>query len=146
MPYSTAAQVVARYGAGQIQQLTDRSGSGDVDYDVIDLAIASADSSINAYVAKQHVLPLADTPPLLADLSVRLTYCILHESLPAVPEQITAEKKGIMALLGDIGSGKASLGLTADGGGEQSGSGNIVVDKPDADVLPLARGATGDWQ
>jgi phage gp36-like protein len=65
MPYATQADLVARFGLQEIEQVTDlRVGMG-VAADVVDRALADADAEIDARLAQRYTLPLASVPAVL---------------------------------------------------------------------------------
>lgn len=113
MSYVTLQGLIDRYGETELIQLSDRTGAGVVDADVIDRAIADADAEIDAYLSGRMALPLASVPPLLA----RLAAALVRHSLYTVeaPEPVTQARTAAIALLRDIAAGRASLGPSADG-------------------------------
>ena len=82
MPYTDLAKLTARFGDQLLLDLADRDGSGAVDAGVVDGAIADTDAVIDGYLAGRYKLPLATTPPLLADLAAAIAIYKLHTYEP----------------------------------------------------------------
>ena len=82
MAYTDLAKLTARFGEDLLLQLADRDGSGAVDDGVVDGAIADTDAAIDGYLAGRYKLPLATTPPLLADLAAAIAIYKLHTYEP----------------------------------------------------------------
>ena len=84
MTYATLAQLTDRYGARMLVALTDRAGtaSGEIDMAVVDRALADTDAMIDGYLAGRYALPVAEVPPLLADLAQVIAIWKLHPHQP----------------------------------------------------------------
>ena len=92
MPYNDLAKLTARFGEDLLLQLADRDGSGAVDAGVVDGAIADTDAVIDGYLAGRYKLPLASTPPMLADLAAAITiYKLQRKGAPGL--DITVEEE-----------------------------------------------------
>lgn len=61
MPYCTVQNLVDRFGAAELIQRTDRTGTGAIDTAVLNEAIADADAEIDAYLTA-YPLPLTTIP------------------------------------------------------------------------------------
>ncbi len=111
MTYVTKQQLVDRFTAEKMAQLTDRFGDGDLDNDVLAEAIADADRTIDAYVSPRHTLPLTqamiDASPLVR-IAGDLVIYFLQGDLSS--EDADRRYKDAMQFLRDVQSGKASLG------------------------------------
>ena len=111
MPYNDLAKLTARFGEDLLLQLADRDGSGAVDAGVVDGAIADTDAVIDGYLAGRYKLPLASTPPMLADLAAAITIYKLHTYSP--DDKIAEDYKDAMRALREIASG--TIRLPAEG-------------------------------
>jgi len=86
--YCTRADLEARYGAGEIEQLLDRDGDGEEDAGRLDAAIGGATAELDARIGAAYRLPL-DAPrsyPGLIDAACRLAREALHDDAP--PEHV----------------------------------------------------------
>lgn len=61
MPYCTLQNLVDRFGAAELIQRTDRTGTGAIDTVVLNEAIADADAEIDGYLTA-YPLPLTTIP------------------------------------------------------------------------------------
>lgn len=125
MSYATKQDLIDRVGAEELIQLTDRSGAGDIDDEVIARALADADADINGYLAARATLPLtAPYPPLL----VRLACTLAHYYLYVQPnEAVTNRYKAAVKTLEGLSDGTVSLGLDAAGAGEVATDSGVTI-------------------
>ena len=82
--YATLDQLTERFGERMLVQLTDRASppAGTVDADVVARALADTAAVIDGYLAGRYVLPLAQTPPLLADLALAIAWVMSRPRPP----------------------------------------------------------------
>lgn len=126
MAYSTQADLVERYGAQLLVDLTDRgeTASGAIDGGVVDRAIAEADALIDGYCAGRYVLPFASVPVQIGPISRQIAIYTLHVYTP--DEKIEADYKAAIRQLEQIASG--TLKLNAEGvASTTTGSGGVRV-------------------
>lgn len=69
MTYATFSTLNLQFGAREVIALTDRDLDGVVDQDVLDLALASADSLIDTYIGRRYPVPLAEVPQVIVTLA-----------------------------------------------------------------------------
>lgn len=130
MAYSTLAQLTDRYGAELLRQLSDR---GDVaatepDAALFARAIADADALIDGSLKVRYALPIASTPRLVTDLSLRIAVYYAHGSV--VPEKIRDDYKEALRTLQQIATGTVRLDL--DGvEPAPSGAAEVRTNEPD---------------
>ncbi len=110
MPYATQQNLIDRFGEEELIQLTDRENLGEINTTVVDRALGDADSLINGYLAARYTLPL--TAPIPDDLE-RLACDIARYQLygDRVTDQVAQRYKDAIALLRDVSTGRAQLGL-----------------------------------
>lgn len=82
VPLSYAAQqdLIDRFGATELTQLTDRVNKPPttIDADVVARALGDADAQIDSYLGKLYLLPLSATPPVLIKIEADLARYALH--------------------------------------------------------------------
>lgn len=116
MTYAVKQDLIERYGAQDILQLTDHSHTDSIDDDVVSRALADADAEINGYLAARYTLPLTDTPPLVKRLACEIAYYLLFRALPT---ELAADRyTKAVAVLKGLSNGTVSLGLNSTGTGE----------------------------
>lgn len=120
MTYATQAQLTDRFGEGFLVDLTDRGAvaTGAIDVDVIDRALADTDAMIDGYLKGRYVLPMAATPPLIADLAQTIAIYKLHVYQPN--EKIVADYDQALRQLREISAGTIKLDVA---GVEPAGTG-----------------------
>ena len=129
MTYTTQDILTDRFGERMLRQLTDRAtpAAGAVDADVVARALADTDAVIDGYLAGRYVLPLAATPPLLADLASAIAIYKLHPAGPS--PKITEDYKDAIAALGRIASGVIRLPVAGIEPAGADASGVEVTDR-----------------
>lgn len=129
MTYATLDQLTVRYGERMLRQVTDRSTppAGSIDADVVDRALADTGAVIDGYLAGRYVLPLASTPPLLADLAQAIAIYKLH---PAAPEaKIETDYKDAIAALKQIAAGVITLQAAGIAPESSGAEGVVAIDR-----------------
>ncbi len=113
MTYATLAHLTDRFGADMLIALTDRAqpATGAIDAVVVDRALADADAVIDGYIGGRYVLPLAEVPPLLADIARSIAIWKLHTHRP--DDKIAEDYKDALRLLRDISDGKITLSVAS---------------------------------
>lgn len=136
MTYATQAELEDRYGERMLIQLTDRATppAGAVDAALVSAQLANTDAVIDGYLLGRYALPLAEVPPLLADLAQAITIYKLHPF--AADPKIEQDYKDAMATLDRIAKGTVRLPVD---GVEVEGSGSAGVE-----VVDRARPFTED--
>lgn len=135
MPYLTAADLVARFGAEEIAQVSDRSLPREVTPELLALKIAGdpltnwassdvaaanaavalisttiddAQSAVDAYLGARYTTPLATVPPVIKRLVADVVRYYLHGDHASDP--IIKAHDAAMALCRDIATGKIAFG------------------------------------
>lgn len=141
MPYTSLAQLTDRYGDRLLVSLTDREevATGTIDTDVIDRVLADADAQIDGYLKARYKLPLAATPPLIADLAQVIAIWKLHRFDP--PQKVKDDYAEAIRMLKDIGRGILVLDVA---GAEPEGSGASGVRITDRE-RPLSADRMKGW-
>ena len=105
--YATLADLIARAGQSEIDQLADRDGANGPDADVIEEALADASSLIDGYVATKYPLPLTQTPPLLKTWATSIAIYLLHRF--GAPDHIRTDYEDALSGLEDVAAGRVTL-------------------------------------
>ena len=137
MTYATLQTMVERFGDAELIQRTDRYGSGQMDVQVMDRALADADAEVNSYLAVRYALPLAGVPTALARIAADMARYRLYDD--GVPETVRKRYEDAVALLKRMASGDVKLVLDGDGQGGTGSGGTQVV----PEVVP-ASGASAN--
>lgn len=130
MPYATLDNLTDRFGADMLVGLTDRSqpATGVIDAAVVDRALADADAMVDGYVGGRYVLPLAEVPPLIADIARTIAIWKLHTYKP--DDKITEDYKDALRILRDISDGKITLNVASNSApATVEGSGARLTDR-----------------
>ncbi|MGV8949689.1 MAG: gp436 family protein [Cypionkella sp.] len=129
MTYATLAQLIDRVGEPMLIELTDRGevSTGAVVLAVVDRALADTDALIDGYLGR-YSLPLATTPPILADIAGAIALWKLHLTTPE--DKVKVDYDAAMRSLREISQGVIRLpdaqGLEP---GSSGASGVIVTDR-----------------
>lgn len=129
MPYTTLADLTARYGNRMIVALTDRGemSTGAIDATVVDKSIAEADAVIEGYLANRYTLPVSPVPGLLGDIALAIVAWKLHVAAP--DPKIEADYKEALRTLRDIAAGVITLTVAGVDADESSAAGVEVTDR-----------------
>ncbi len=137
MTYATLETMVERFGSDELTQRTDRAGTGEMDAQVMDRALADADAEVNGYLAVRYALPLVGVPTALARVAADIARYRLYDD--GVPETVRKRYEDAVALLKRIANGDVKLVLDGDGQGGTGTGGTLVV----PEVVP-ASGASAN--
>lgn len=129
MSYATIQMLTDRYGEEMLIALTDHGevATGIIDADTVARALTDTDGIIDGFLAGRYVLPLADVPPLVADIAQAITVWKLHRTTPS--DKIKDDYKEAMAMLDRIARGTVTLSLAGVEPDTTSGSGARMTDR-----------------
>ena len=111
MSYTTAAELVSRYGEVELIQLSDRGGSGLLDDTVIAQAIGDADAEIDRFLAGRYAVPLVPVPDVIARAAQELARYFLFAAAGAVPDIVKDRYAATVRWLELVGKGSLALGI-----------------------------------
>ncbi len=107
MPYATQADLVARFGLQEIEQVSDlRAGMG-VAEDVVARALQDADAEIDARLATRYALPLASVPVVLVRVACDIARYMLWSQ--GASESVRQRYVDAQRLLDSIAAGRIEL-------------------------------------
>lgn len=119
--YADVAQFVLRVGELQAIELTDRDGLGEINEEVLNLALADSSSQIDGYLAARYALPLETVPQNLVRLCCDLTrYRLASMSQVSITDEIIERYKLSLKELDQLASGKISLGIAEKTDGDSA--------------------------
>lgn len=120
MTYASQSDLVERFGADMLIDLSDRAEppAGVIDATTVAKALADADAMIDGFLSGRYQLPLATTPELVRDLAKTIAIYKLHRD--AVSDKIRSDYSDAMKMLAQIASGAIRLNVA---GVEPAGSG-----------------------
>jgi phage gp36-like protein len=109
MPYCNRADLVARFGDQEINDLLDRNNDGSDDNNTLTLTIADAGALIDGYLGSRYAVPLSVAPQAVTAIACDIVRFKLWDD--RAPEEIrkrfddalkslTNYSKGIMVLVG----------------------------------------------
>ncbi|PKL44320.1 MAG: DUF1320 domain-containing protein [Candidatus Riflebacteria bacterium HGW-Riflebacteria-1] len=115
MSYAVVQDMVDRFGAAELIQLTDRSETptGEYDSELIEQALSDAEAEINAYLASRYALPLAEVPETLVRLTCNIARYQLYGS--SLTEEVTKRYNDAIAFLKNVSRGDAVIGVGTTG-------------------------------
>jgi phage gp36-like protein len=89
MPYCTQQNLIDRFGADELIQLTDSGGVGMIDSATVSAAINDASAEIDSYLRNRYPFPLLSTPPELERIACNIArYYLYNDSaINAVSER-----------------------------------------------------------
>ena len=130
MSYATLPLLIERYGETLLLQVADRAvpPAGAIDNGIVDRVLADTDAVVDGYLAGRYVLPLATTPPLLADIAASIAIYKLHVYSPE--QKIADEYRDAIASLSKIATGTIRLPVAGVEPAGTDASGVIVSDRP----------------
>jgi phage gp36-like protein len=109
MTYATQQQLIDRFGAQTLLQLTDRADPplGAIDAVQVGRALTDTDAVINGYVGVRYRLPLDPVPELVTDLALSIAIYKLHVFAP--DPKVKDDYDQALRTLRDISSGTVRL-------------------------------------
>lgn len=119
MAYATLTDLVSRFGEEQLVQLTDRNGSGLIDQNVVDQAIADAGALIDGYLSGRYPVPLSPAPAILVGYACDLArYNLFPDANLEDVNTVRIRQRDAIKFLELVGQGKLSLGLQPEPTGD----------------------------
>lgn len=111
MAYATQADLIARFGAEELVQLTDHAEAQTIDAAVVAARLSDADATIDSYLGGRYAVPVSPTPALLKRLAADIARFLLHGK--AADEAVRKAYDDAMRSLRDLAAGTAVLGGAA---------------------------------
>lgn len=123
MSYTTTVELERRYGEDEIRQRERLLGAG-----AVEAAIGAADAEVDAYLGAIYVVPLTETPPIIARMSQQIARHILLGD--AATEASVRDYEAARAFLREVAAGRVQLTVLAGAAQPAAGSaaGSVLVD------------------
>lgn len=114
MPYATQADLVQRFGAAELEQLSDRErpAQGAIVAAVVQRALDDAAGLIDARLGARFAVPVAPAPAELVRVCCDIARYLLHDLAP--PEPVRDHHADALKWLDKVASGALPL-VGADG-------------------------------
>lgn len=110
--YASAEDFVVRIGELEAIQLTDRNRLGEIDFELLDVALQDSSSQIDGYLGR-YKLPLKNVPSNLTRICCDLArYHLTSKSSVTMTEEVENRYKLCLKELENISKGVVSLGLS----------------------------------
>lgn len=131
MAYATQQDLIDRYGADELIQLTDRTNlpATTIDATVVSAAIQDAENLADSYIAKKYKVPLVPVPEVLIPIICQISRYHLHGRRTEKDDPITRDYQGALLWLKDVANGTVQLEAEGTASG-QSGGGAVQVSAP----------------
>ena len=107
MAYCTEADLKARFGDQEIDDLLDRDNDSSADTNALASAQADCDAQIDGYLAALYETPLDPVPDLIVGIACNITRYILWGN--NAPEEVRKRFEDARAQLRDIAKGIITL-------------------------------------
>jgi phage gp36-like protein len=122
MAYATSDDMVSRFGALEIIQISDRAGSGQIDATVVGNALDDASAEIDTYLAGRYTLPFASTPRFVNQLCCNIARYHLCVAGTRMTDEVNEHYKAAVQFLRLAAKGEITLGELPNGTPVQPGS------------------------
>ena len=102
MAYATLAELLSRFG--DVAQVADVDGTGEIDAEKVARALGDADAEIDAALVGRYALPMVPVPELLTRIACDLARESLYDDAPT--DVVTDRAEKARALLVAVAAGK----------------------------------------
>ena len=125
MSYSNLTDIEKLLPETAIIQLTDDENIGTANETRVNESIAQADAEIDSYCGGRYTVPFAAVPDIVKKISVDIAISNLYSRrVEEIPETRAERYKNAIRQLGDIASGRISIGepgsIVTEAGGVQT--------------------------
>lgn len=110
--YCTLEDMVNRFDLNELIQLSNNSGQGVINSQVVEAAIRDASNLIDGYISGRYTLPLTNVPAVLTKQCADIARYNLYDN--AVSEVVEKNYKAALDYLMQVGKGHLKLGLSTD--------------------------------
>ncbi len=107
--YAQQQDMIDRFSQEELVQLTDLTGSGQIDATTVGDALADASDEMDSYIGAVAQLPLTNIPPVLTRVCCDIARYRLYDQ--AAPTEVTARYTASVNWLTQLAKGVVKLGL-----------------------------------
>lgn len=107
MAYAVLQDLIDRYGAQELTLLTDRTGTGQPDPNVVGIALGDATVTIDSFLAGRYQLPLLVVPPVVTLWCCNIARFLLWKDQAS--DAVSNLYKAAMAALALVQAGRMTL-------------------------------------
>lgn len=125
MSYAIQQDLVDRFGAQELAQLTDEVAGQTINAATVARALADADAQIDGYLGARYLLPLSPVPPLVVRLACDIARYQLFDDRAS--EAVRARYDDAVQLLKRLSDGTVTLGTAASAPAPAAASGAVTV-------------------
>ena len=114
MSYITNSDVQLRMGTASYIQLTDDTGSGSADTNIVDEARQGAEGEVDSYLSRRYAVPIdlvthPQVAAVLKSASLDLVEYRLHARRRDVPAGVVSKRDAALAWLRRVAGGETAL-------------------------------------
>lgn len=111
MGYATKQNLIDRFGAEELIQLTDRATppAGVINDTVLNQALADADAEADGYLGARYTLPLASVPLALKRIAADIARYRLYDN--RATDEVRQRYEDAVKFLRDVSRKEATLGI-----------------------------------
>ena len=109
--YAVLQDLIDRYGEQELTLLTDRTGAGQPDPNVVGIALGDAAETIDSFLAGRYQLPLLTVPPIVTLWCCGIARFLLWKDQAS--DAVTTLYKAAMTALQLVQAGKMTLEANA---------------------------------
>lgn len=107
--YATQEDIVSRHGDDMLLRIADRDDDDTVDEDAVNLALESASSEIDSYVATRYPVPLASPSAMVKQVCVDIAVYRLASSESALTDEMRKRYEDAIKWLQAVAKGDAAI-------------------------------------
>lgn len=127
--YATRDDITSRHGEDMLLRIADRDGDDVVDDDAVNLALESASSEIDSYVATRYPVPLSSPSAMVTQVCVDIAVYRLASSESALTEEMRKRYDDAIKWLQAVAKGDAAIVTPSTGDDEddpdEDGTANV---------------------
>ncbi len=119
MSYITNNDIELRLGTARYVQLSDDTGSGTADANVVAEARDGAQAEVDSYLARRYAVPIdltthLNVSPLLKSITLDLVEYRLHARRREIPDDVVVKRTAAVVWLQRVAKGDVSLPSVAE--------------------------------
>ncbi len=107
MTYATQQDLIDRFGATELAQLTDLVAGAVINATTVARALADTDAKIDSFLGSRYLLPLATVPTVLVGLAADMARYALWDQRAS--DAVAQRNKDALALLALFAKGQVTL-------------------------------------